>query len=49
MVAVDASKRMSEYSMNEEVLGKAVAQALGDPRIVEALLGSTAPEAEKPA
>ena len=49
MVAVDASKRMSEWSMNEEALGKAIAQALSDPKLVEIFVGATGPEAEKPA
>lgn len=49
MVAIDASKRMSEYSMSEEAIGKAIAQALGNPELVQILTGSTGPEAEKPA
>lgn len=49
MVAIDASKRMSEYAMSEEAIGKAIAQALSDPKLVEIFAPSPGPEAEKPA
>lgn len=49
MVALDASKRMSEWSMDEETLGKAIAQAMGDPKLLEIFASATGPEAEKPA
>lgn len=49
MVAMDASKRMSEVAFSEEAIGRAIAQALGNPELVEILTGSTGPEAEKPA
>lgn len=49
MVALDASKRMSEWSMDEEALGKAIAQAISDPELQKIFASGPGPEAEKPA
>lgn len=35
MVAVDMSKRMAESSLNEEVLGKAIADAMSNPDLLK--------------
>lgn len=45
MVAIDASKRMSEMALDEEKLGKAIAEALGNPDLLAVMAGSTVPEA----
>lgn len=49
MVAVDASKRMSEFAMSEEAFGRVITQALSNPDLVRLLTDSTGPEAETPA
>jgi hypothetical protein len=35
MVAVDMGKRMSEFSFNEELLGKAIAEAMSNPELLK--------------
>lgn len=35
MVAVDMGKRMSEFSFNEELLGKAIAEAMQNPELLK--------------
>lgn len=44
MVALDMSKRMSELSMSEEGIAKAIASALGNPEVVS-IIASMGPEA----
>jgi hypothetical protein len=41
MVAVDMGKRMSEFSFNEELLGKAIAEAMQNPELLKLFAGST--------
>lgn len=40
MVAVDMSKRMSDFSFNEELLGKAIAEAMQNPELLKLMMGS---------
>jgi hypothetical protein len=41
MVAVDMGKRMSEFSFSEEVLGKAIAEAIQNPELLRLLADPT--------
>jgi hypothetical protein len=40
MVAVDMSKRMTEFTFNEELLGKAIAEAMQNPELLKLMSDS---------